>query len=96
MTANAWIQLLIFLGLLLVSVKPLGHYMARVYQAKSTSSSVGELLVQALRRATGAEPGLAFVCQRVVDIQFSRVAVGLCDLTFSRCAAAEPARFFRR
>ena len=32
MTANAWIQLLIYLGLLIAAVKPLGWYMARVYQ----------------------------------------------------------------
>ena len=35
MTSNAWVQLLIFLGLLLAAVKPLGHYMALVYQGKT-------------------------------------------------------------
>src|SRR5262249_54353236 len=34
MTANAWIQLAIFLALLLAAVKPLGWYMARVYQGQ--------------------------------------------------------------
>jgi K+-transporting ATPase ATPase A chain len=34
MTENAWIQFIIFLGLLLAAVKPLGHYMARVYQGQ--------------------------------------------------------------
>jgi K+-transporting ATPase ATPase A chain len=34
MTANAWIQLLLFLGVLLAAVKPLGWYMARVYQGQ--------------------------------------------------------------
>jgi K+-transporting ATPase ATPase A chain len=34
MTANAWIQLLLFLAVLLAAVKPLGWYMARVYQGQ--------------------------------------------------------------
>jgi len=34
MTANAWIQILIYFGLLLAIVKPLGWYMARVYQSQ--------------------------------------------------------------
>ncbi len=32
MTANAWLQLALFLGVLLALVKPLGGYMAQVYQ----------------------------------------------------------------
>lgn len=35
MNANAWIQLLLFLGVLLALVKPLGAYMARVLDGKS-------------------------------------------------------------
>jgi len=34
MTNNAWVQLLIYLGLLLAAVKPLGWYIARVYQGQ--------------------------------------------------------------
>jgi K+-transporting ATPase ATPase A chain len=34
MTANAWVQLLLYLGVLLAAVKPLGWYMARVYQGQ--------------------------------------------------------------
>ena len=34
MSANAWLQLAIFLGILLALVKPLGWYMARVYQGQ--------------------------------------------------------------
>src|SRR5260370_764099 len=34
MTFNAWIQLLLFLAVLLAAVKPLGWYMARVYQGQ--------------------------------------------------------------
>src|SRR4051812_11492062 len=32
MTSNAWLQIAIYFGLLLAAVKPLGWYMARVYQ----------------------------------------------------------------
>jgi potassium-transporting ATPase potassium-binding subunit len=34
MTANGWFQIALFAGLLLVLVKPLGWYMARVYEGK--------------------------------------------------------------
>ena len=34
MTANAWIQLILFLVVVLACVKPLGWYMARVYQGQ--------------------------------------------------------------
>src|SRR5579885_2903667 len=34
MTANAWTQLLLYLAVLLAAVKPLGWYMARVYQGQ--------------------------------------------------------------
>ena len=34
MTANAWIQLLLYLAVLIAAVKPLGGYMARVYQGR--------------------------------------------------------------
>ena len=34
MNANAWVQLLIYLGVLVALVKPLGRYMANVYEGK--------------------------------------------------------------
>ena len=34
MTMNAWLQVLLFFGVLLAAVRPLGWYMARVYQDK--------------------------------------------------------------
>ncbi len=34
MTANDWIQLAIYFGVLLALTKPLGAYMARVYQGQ--------------------------------------------------------------
>jgi K+-transporting ATPase ATPase A chain len=35
MNTNAWIQLIVFFGLLLLLARPLGSYMARVYEGKS-------------------------------------------------------------
>jgi len=34
MTGNAWIQFVLFLGVLVATVKPLGWYMSQVYQGK--------------------------------------------------------------
>ncbi len=36
MTANAWVQIALYLGVLLALVKPLGSYMARVYAGETT------------------------------------------------------------
>ena len=35
MTANGWIQILLYMVALLLVVKPLGLYMARVYEGRS-------------------------------------------------------------
>ena len=34
MSVNAWVQLVLFLAVLLAAVKPLGWYMARVFQGQ--------------------------------------------------------------
>ena len=34
MTANGWLQIALYLGVLLLLVKPLGAYMARVYEGR--------------------------------------------------------------
>jgi K+-transporting ATPase ATPase A chain len=36
MTANGWLQIAVYFGLLLLSAKPMGLYMARVYERKKT------------------------------------------------------------
>ena len=36
MTANGWLQIAVFFALLLLAAKPLGLYMARVYERKKT------------------------------------------------------------
>ena len=35
MTANAWMQLILYLAVLIALVKPVGWYMARVYQGQA-------------------------------------------------------------
>src|SRR5205823_6869515 len=57
MTANAWIQLLLFLGVLLAAVKPLGWYMARVYQGQpcGLDRALG-WLERSLYRLAGVDP----------------------------------------
>ena len=40
MTANAWLQLLLYLAVLLAVAKPLGGYMARVYQGRRAAWTV--------------------------------------------------------
>ena len=36
MTANSILQLVVFFGVLLLIIKPLGAYMARVYEGRTT------------------------------------------------------------
>jgi K+-transporting ATPase ATPase A chain len=57
MTANAWIQLLLYLAVLLAAVKPLGWYMARVYKGKPCGLD-GALgwLERLLYRLSGVDP----------------------------------------
>ncbi len=57
MTANAWIQLGIYLGVLVALVKPLGWYMARVYQGQrcGLDRALG-WLERGLYRLAGVDP----------------------------------------
>jgi len=36
MTSNGWLQIAVFFALLLLAAKPLGLYMARVYERQKT------------------------------------------------------------
>src|SRR5205823_4233467 len=57
MTTNGALQILIFLGLLLATVKPLGWYMARVYQGQpcGLDRALG-WLERLIYRLSGADP----------------------------------------
>ena len=54
MTANGWLQILLFLGLIFVVTKPLGVYMARVFNRERTFlDPVARPLERLLYRVTG-------------------------------------------
>jgi K+-transporting ATPase ATPase A chain len=57
MTANGWLQLGLYLAVLLAAAKPLGHYMARVYQGLpcGLDRALG-WLERVLYRAAGIDP----------------------------------------
>ncbi|MGA9750801.1 MAG: potassium-transporting ATPase subunit KdpA [Acidobacteriota bacterium] len=57
MTANAWLQIGLFFGLMLALVKPLGWYMARVYEGKpcGLDRALGPL-ERLIYRACGVKP----------------------------------------
>ncbi|HYO25835.1 MAG TPA: potassium-transporting ATPase subunit KdpA, partial [Lacipirellulaceae bacterium] len=57
MTANGWLQLLVFLGVLLAIVKPLGAFMARVYQGQpcGLDRALGPL-ERGIYRLAGVDP----------------------------------------
>jgi K+-transporting ATPase ATPase A chain len=57
MTLIGWLQILVFLGVLLVLVKPLGSYMARVFQGEKTFlSRVISPLEKFTYRSAGVDP----------------------------------------
>ena len=54
MTGNDWLQLTLFLAVLLLLAKPLGSFMARVYQGEPTwLSRLGGPLERAIYRLMG-------------------------------------------
>ena len=58
MTTNAWIQVLIYLAVLIALVKPLGWYMARVYQGQPCGLDRGlGWLERLIYRVAGVDPG---------------------------------------
>ena len=57
MTGNTWLQLMVFIGVLLALVKPLGWYMARVYQGESLGlDRVLGPIERSLYRLAGVSP----------------------------------------
>src|SRR5690242_14191479 len=56
MTANGWLQILLFLALVLAATKPLGLFMARVFNRERTLlDPVLRPLERMVYRATGAD-----------------------------------------
>jgi potassium-transporting ATPase potassium-binding subunit len=56
MTANGYFQLLLYVAVLLALAKPLGTYMANVYDGKSLANRVGGPLERLLYRASNVDP----------------------------------------
>ncbi|HEY0607576.1 MAG TPA: potassium-transporting ATPase subunit KdpA [Herpetosiphonaceae bacterium] len=56
MTANGLIQICIFFGVLIALVKPLGAYMANVYEDRSIANRVGGPLERGIYRLLGVQP----------------------------------------
>ena len=70
MTANAWIQIGLFLAVLLLLVKPLGGYMAAVYEGRPTWAS---------RILGPVERGIYRLCGIPADLGGRRIRKGAAD-----------------
>ena len=55
MTLNGWLQILLFFGLVLVVTKPLGVFMARVFNRERTSWTPAEARRALIYRLTGVD-----------------------------------------
>src|SRR5262245_33493369 len=78
MTANAFLQLGVYLLVLLALVKPLGRYMARVYEGRPTIlGPVLEPLERGIYRVCGVRPGegMTWKAYAVAMLVFNAVGV---------------------
>ena len=74
MNINGWLQLILYLVVLLALAKPLGAFMARVYQGERTFLDpvlrpVERLIYRAVRRAARRRDGLEDLCHRDAALQ---------------------------
>lgn len=59
MTANAWLQFIVFVGVLLALAKPLGAYMARIYEGEPAGlNRFGAPFERLLYRISGVDPAV--------------------------------------
>lgn len=59
MTANAWLQFIVYLGVLLALAKPLGAYMARIYEGQpAVLNRIGAPFERLLYRISGVDPAV--------------------------------------
>ncbi|MDF9392281.1 MULTISPECIES: potassium-transporting ATPase subunit KdpA [Methylococcus] len=56
MTANAWLQICVYVGVLLAMAKPLGSYMAAVYEGRSAAVRLLAPVERFIYRITGVDP----------------------------------------
>jgi K+-transporting ATPase ATPase A chain len=81
MNANIWIQLTIYLAALLLLVRPLGAYMARVYQGQPCGlERVVGWLERGIYRVAGIDPAQEMSWRRYAEAVLLFSAVGLVSL----------------
>ena len=96
MTANGWFQILFFLALILAVTKPLGVFMARVFNRERTFlDPLLRPLERLLYRVTGVDEnprhGVDGVCLLHADVQRRFHAGAVWDSAFAATAAVESA-----
>jgi K+-transporting ATPase ATPase A chain len=90
MTGNDWFQLALFLAVLLAAVKPLGWYMARVYQGLPCGLRLG-WLENLFYRAAGVDPRKEMTWRAYAVAVLAFNAIGLIFLyALLRCQALLP------
>src|SRR6202034_2927921 len=80
MTANGWLQILLFFGLVLLITKPLGVYMAKVLEReKSRTDRIFGPIERLLYRVTGIDEGheMPWTEYAVAMLLFSAVSMFL-------------------
>jgi K+-transporting ATPase ATPase A chain len=81
MTGNAWLQLIIYLGLLLLAARPLGRYMADVLEGRRTLLSPALLpLERLIYRLAGVDPAQETGWKRYAAAMLTFNAAGLVAL----------------
>ena len=96
MTANGVIQILLFFGIVLALTKPLGAYMARVFDGERTFlDPVLGPVERVIYRLSGVEPEVeqhwTTTRSRMLLFNLAGPRVALCDAAAAAFSAAEPA-----
>ena len=100
MTANDWIQFVLYFVVLAALAKPLGWYMARVYRGQALlrigprAGLAGARDLSRLRHRPQTRDGLEAVHRRRAAVQRSRVSGRLCAAAAARHVAAQSAKGF--
>ena len=98
MSANGYLQLALYLGVLLALAKPLGTYMARIYEGKPAILNTVRRAARAadlsrMRSRSGKRDALDAVCARHAGVQPAGWTSGLRPATPASLFAVEPAGF---
>ena len=101
MTANGILQILLFFGLILLLTKPMGAYMARVFDGERTLLQPGAAagraaLLPPLRRQRRGGHAVDDLRLRHADVQRRRRAAHLCAAAPAGVSAVQSAALHRR